>query len=65
MKASVSASVQAIGPVSVRSGTVLTLGAPVTGPDVGPIICAGSLEPFTGLPYITWGMGAKNHLVGA
>ncbi len=64
MKATVSALVEAIGPATLRSKTLLRLGAPITGPDQGPIICAGSLEPFTHLPYLTWGMGAKNHLVG-
>ena len=64
MKASVSALVDSTGPATLRSKTLLRLGAPISGPDQGPIICAGSLEPFTHLPYLTWGMGAKNHLVG-
>jgi len=64
MKASVSALVEAKGPATLRSSTVLKLGAPISGPDQGPIICAGSLEPFTHLPYLTWGAGAKNHIVG-
>lgn len=51
------------GPTVVRSSSALLLGAPITGPDVGPIITAGSLEPFSGLPFITFGMGAKNHLI--
>ena len=63
MKGVVSASVEAVGPTTVRSGTVLFLGAPITGPDFGPIVTAGSLEPFTGLPFIIWGIGAKNHLI--
>ena len=63
MKGVVSASVESAGPTTIRSGTVLNLGAPITGPDFGPIICSGSLEPFTNLPYITWGAGAKNHIV--
>ena len=51
------------GPAQVRGSTGVFLGAPITGPDAGPIICAGSLEPFTNLPFSTWGLGAKNHLV--
>lgn len=53
-----------VGPTVVRSSTSVYLGAPILGPDAGPIICAGSLEPLTGLPYFTWGMGAKAHIVG-
>ena len=52
------------GLASVRGSAGVYLGAPISGPDAGPIICAGSLEPFTNLPYSTWGMGAKNHIVG-
>lgn len=66
MKATVGVTIEATaGPVVVRSSSLLILGAPITGPDVGPILCAGSLEPFTGLPFLTWGLGAKNHIVGA
>ena len=65
MKGVVSALVESAGPTTIRSGVVLNLGAPITGPDAGGIICAGSLEPFTGLPYLTWGAGAKCHIVGA
>lgn len=63
MKGIVSASVESIGPVTVRSGTMIRLAAPPTGPDIGPILCAGSLEPFTMLPYATWGMGSKTVVV--
>ena len=63
MKGVVSVSVESQGPATLRSGTVLKLAAPLSGPDAGPILCAGSIEPFTGLPYSTWGAGAKNHLV--
>ena len=64
MKGLVSASLESLGPTTVRSGTVLTLGAPITGPDMGPIVTSGSIEPFTGLPFLTWGLGAKCHIVG-
>jgi hypothetical protein len=53
------------GPARLAGTTGVNLGAPITGPDAGPIICAGSLEPFTGLPFATWGMGAKMHNVTA
>jgi len=56
--------VAAGGQATVRGSTGVYLGAPITGPDLGPIVCAGSLEPFTGLPFSTWGIGAKNHIVG-
>jgi len=53
------------GIATVRGGAGVTLAAPITGPDVGPIVCAGSLEPFTNLPFSTWGIGAKMHNVSA
>jgi len=52
------------GKAQLVGATGVSLLAPIFGPDQGPIICAGSLEPFTGLPFSTWGMGAKLHLVG-
>ena len=53
------------GPALVRGSTSVYLGAPVFGTDFGPILCAGSREPFTNLPFATWGLGAKAHIVGA
>lgn len=65
MKGVASASLIATGGVAtIRGSAGVMLGGPISGPDSGPVICAGSLEPFTGLPFATWGMGAKNHLVG-
>lgn len=65
MRGAVSVLVESTGgPTVIRSNTLLRLGAPITGPDAGPVLCAGSREPFTNLPYLTWGLGAKNHLVG-
>jgi len=65
MTGSVDANVKAtMGTARVTGGAGVYLGGPITGPDSGPIICAGSLEPFTGLPFTTWGMGAKAHNVG-
>ena len=51
------------GPARLGSSSMLSLGAPLSGTDFGPIICAGSREPFTNLPFATWGLGAKNHVV--
>lgn len=59
----VSATMESVGPATVRSGTMVRLAAPPSGPDIGPILTAGSLEPFTLLPYLTWGMGAKTVLI--
>jgi len=59
MKALLFAQMKAEGPVSVRSGVEVTLSAPPSGTDIGPVICAGSREPFTNLPFSTWGLGAK------
>ena len=62
---SASASLRATGgPATVKSSSSVILSAPLYGPDSGPILCAGSLEPFTNLPYATWGMGARAHLIG-
>lgn len=50
------------GPALVRGSAGVILSAPADF-NQGPIITAGSLDPLTGLPFITWGMGAKLHLV--
>jgi hypothetical protein len=51
------------GTATVRGRSVY-LGAPIVGPDMGGIICSGSLDPLTGLPFAFFGMGAANHIVG-
>ena len=51
------------GVAQVRGSAGVVLAGPITGPDAGPIVCAGSLEPFTNLPFGTWGLGAKSHNV--
>lgn len=56
--------VSSAGTATVRGQAGVYLGGPISGPDAGPIVCAGSLEPFTGLPFSTWGIGAKGHVVG-
>ena len=53
------------GQAALKGATGVYLGAPLSGPDSGPILCAGTLEPFTNLPFSTWGLGAKSHIVGA
>lgn len=53
------------GPAIVKGSVSLYLGAPVSGPDQGPILCSGSLEPFSNAPFATLGtMGAMMHRVG-
>lgn len=51
------------GTAVLRGSLGVFLSGPIYGPDAGPILCAGSLEPFTNLPFGTWGIGAKGHLV--
>jgi len=63
MKGLVAVQIESNGPVSIRSGTVITLASPGNGLDIGPVICAGSREPFTNLPFATWGLGAKTVVV--
>jgi len=53
------------GRATVRGASGVYLGGPITGPDQGPVICSGSLDPLTGMPFSSFGMGAKNHIVGA
>ena len=50
------------GTATVRGGTGVYLGGPVT--EVGSILVSGSLEPFTGLPFATWALGAKHFNIG-
>lgn len=52
------------GLATVRGSAGVYLGAPLSGTDFGPVLCGGSLEPFTGLPFSTWGLGAKFVVVG-
>jgi hypothetical protein len=52
------------GTVTVRGATGVHLGAPVDN-NQGAILCGGSLEPFTGQPFDTFGIGAKRHIVGS
>lgn len=60
-----SATLQAKGGQAKVQGSVnVYLAAPIVGPDQGFILTSGTLEPFTGLPFGTWGLGAKNHIIG-
>ena len=64
MTGTAQASLVATAGLAIVSGTAgVNLIAPITGPDFGPILTAGSLEPFTNLPFLTWGLGAKAHNV--
>lgn len=50
------------GSATVRGSAGVHLGGPIT--EIGSILVSGSIEPFTGLPYSTWGMGAKYFNIG-
>lgn len=59
-----SATLEATGSLAVVRGQLgVALRGLITGPDVGPIICAGSIDPASGKPFAFFGVGAKNHLV--
>jgi len=51
------------GTATLRGALGVYLSGPIYGPDQGPILCAGTLEPFTLLPFGTWGLGAKGHII--
>jgi hypothetical protein len=51
------------GVAIVRGALGVALSGPIYGGELGPILCAGTREPFTNLPYLTWGLGAKGHLI--
>lgn len=51
------------GSAIIKGSLGVQLQAPLVGPDQGGILCSGSLEPLTGLPYSTWGVGAVAHRV--
>ena len=63
MKGTVSALVESTGPTTVKSGALITLQSPGNAPDLGPVMAAGSREPFTNLPFGTWGIGAKTVVI--
>jgi hypothetical protein len=63
MKGQVSARLEATGPITVKSGSVVVIQSPGNGSDIGPVLTAGSREPFTNLPFGTWGIGAKTVVV--
>jgi hypothetical protein len=50
------------GQAMVRGSTGVYLGGPVS--EIGSILVSGSREPFTNLPYLTWGLGAKAFNIG-
>ena len=55
-----SALVVSAGPTTIR-GAAVTLSA--TGGKVGGIVSSADLDPLTGLPLITFGMGSPTHLL--
>lgn len=57
-----SAEVSSTGPVTVR-GLSVTLVAP--GLSVGGIVCGSDLDPVSGLPLATLGMGSPSHLLSS
>lgn len=55
--------VSSAGPVTLASTqTVLLSGAP-SPPDIGGVVCAGSLDPLTGKPFGLYGVGSRSVLV--
>lgn len=63
MKGSMAALIESAGPVQLKSGSFVQLQAPGNFPDVGFILASGSREPFTNLPFATWGLGAKGSII--
>jgi hypothetical protein len=64
MKGSTSVLVEATaGPLTLKSSSSIFLQSSGNAPDIGGVLCAGSLEPFTNLPFSTWGLGASGVVV--
>lgn len=57
--------VQSDGIIDLVSNQMISLQAPVVGTELGSILSSGTLDPLTGLPFNTWGLGAPNHTVEA
>lgn len=54
-----------IGQTVVTGSTGVTLGGPLALPTrQGRILCEGDLDPLTGLPFTTFGMGSPGHIIG-
>ncbi len=51
------------GEVIVSGALGVRLRAPILPPNSGSILVSGSLDPMTGLPFSTWGLGAPFHTV--
>lgn len=45
------------GTATVRGLTGVNLSSPGASTDIGPVLAAGTREPFTNLPFATWGLG--------
>lgn len=53
----------AAGIAMVQGMQGVTLSSQVRDKEFGPILCSGSKEPLTNLPFAFWGIGAPYHLV--
>jgi hypothetical protein len=65
MKGTVSALIEGVGPTTIKSGATITLQSPGNANDIGPVLVAGTREPFTNLPFAIWGLGAKTVVVAS
>lgn len=50
------------GTATVR-GSVVLLRAQIVKGEQGPILSGGTIDPLTGLPFSTWGLGSPTHLL--
>ena len=66
MTGQASASVVATnGTANIRGSAGVYLGGPISSPtEMGSILTSGNLDPLTGLPFLTWGLGAKSFNIG-
>lgn len=60
-QSSVSATVKTLGPAVLSGAASVYLGGPGK---IGPIVSGADLDPLTGLPLISLGMGSPGHLIG-
>lgn len=51
--------------VATVQGTIVTLRAPVVKGEQGAILSGGTIDPLTGMPFSTWGLGSPTHLLGS
>lgn len=60
-QSSAGATVRTTGPAVVSGSAGVTLGGPGK---IGPIVSGADLDPLTGLPLVSLGMGSPGHLLG-